>query len=168
MVKGEGADGTIGYVGGGYVIKGQSTQKAEDKSSVQTSTKSTTPVKANGSVATVAQSLLGIKYSWGGTTTSGFDCSGFTQYVYKKALGINIPRVSRAQASAGREVGVSNAVAGDLLYFDTMGAGTTSHVGIYLGNGKFIHASGTASNPEYVKISNLSESWVKVLGARRL
>ena len=82
-------------------------------------------------------------------------------------MGIDIPRVSRAQASAGRAVSLANAIAGDLLYFDTMGSGTVSHVGIYLGNGKFIHASGTASNPEYVKTSSLSESWVKCLGARR-
>lgn len=168
------SNGTIGYVGAGYIAKTQgnvtnnSQRDNSQTDAVADKNKSgLTPTKASGAVAKIAQSLLGTRYSWGGTSTSGFDCSGFTQYVYKKALGIDIPRVSRAQASAGRAVSLANAIAGDLLYFDTMGSGTVSHVGIYLGNGKFIHASGTASNPEYVKTSSLSESWVKCLGARR-
>lgn len=167
-------NGSIGYVGAGFIAKTQAnayTSKQNIKEyanvSVDSGNVGTSSTKASGSVTSIAQSLLGTKYSWGGTSTSGFDCSGFTQYVYKKALGIDIPRVSRAQAASGKAVDVSKAIAGDLLYFDTMGSGTTSHVGIYLGGGKFIHASGTASNPEYVKISNLSESWVKCLGARR-
>ena len=176
------SNGTIGYVGAGYIAKTQgnvtnnsqrdvtnNSQRDNSQTDViaDTNKPGLTPTKASGAVAKIAQSLLGTRYSWGGTSTSGFDCSGFTQYVYKKALGINIPRVSRAQATAGRAVSLANAIAGDLLYFDTMGSGTVSHVGIYLGNGKFIHASGTASNPEYVKTSSLSESWVKCLGARR-
>ena len=176
------SNGTIGYVGAGYIAKTQGNVTNNSQGNVTNNSQrdnsqtdavadknksGLTPTKASGAVAKIAQSLLGTRYSWGGTSTSGFDCSGFTQYVYKKALGIDIPRVSRAQASAGRAVSLANAIAGDLLYFDTMGSGTVSHVGIYLGNGKFIHASGTASNPEYVKTSSLSESWVKCLGARR-
>ena len=192
------SNGTIGYVGAGYIAKTQGNVTNNSQGNVTNNSQGNvtnnsqgnltnnsqrdnsqtdavadknksglTPTKASGAVAKIAQSLLGTRYSWGGTSTSGFDCSGFTQYVYKKALGIDIPRVSRAQASAGRAVSLANAIAGDLLYFDTMGSGTVSHVGIYLGNGKFIHASGTASNPEYVKTSSLSESWVKCLGARR-
>lgn len=165
-------NGSIGYVGANYITKTSSDSVTNIKESTETTT-SNSQVANQGSteaakkVVDVAQSLLGVKYSWGGTTTAGFDCSGFTQYVYKNALGINIPRVSRDQAKAGTGVAVNQAKAGDLLYFDTMGNGTTSHVGIYLGEGKFIHASGTASRPEYVKISSLSERWVNCLGARR-
>lgn len=176
------SNGSVGYVGASYITKTASNSSAQvntdnsaikkdaqsvsvDKTSTTTSTATTS--KSSGSVVNVAQSLLGTKYVWGGTSTSGFDCSGFTQYVYKNALGINIPRVSSAQATAGKSVSTSSAQAGDLLYFDTTGSGRTSHVGIYLGNGKFIHASGTATNPEYVKVSSLSEGWVKLLGARR-
>ena len=164
-------NGSIGYVGASYITKTNNAPVSNIKES--TETVSSSQVANQGSteaaqkVVDVAQSLLGVKYSWGGTTTSGFDCSGFTQYVYKNAIGVNIPRVSRDQANAGSAVSMSNAKAGDLLYFDTMGAGRTSHVGIYLGDGKFIHASGTATRPEHVKISSLSERWVNCLGARR-
>ena len=166
-------NGSIGYVGAKYITKTSSDSVSNIKESTETTTKPSSQVANQGSteaskkVVDVAQSLLGVKYSWGGTTTAGFDCSGFTQYVYKNALGIDIPRVSRDQARAGTAVSMNNKRAGDLLYFDTMGTGRTSHVGIYLGDGKFIHASGTATRPEYVKISSLSERWVNCLGARR-
>lgn len=169
------SDGSTGYVGASFInrtasattdnIKAASTAKQAD---VKTAVGDTTPSATGNKVADYAQTLLGTRYTWGGSSTSGFDCSGFTQYVYKNALGVDIPRVSRAQATVGSAVSTSSMKVGDLLYFDTTGSGTTSHVGIYLGNGKFIHASGTATNPEYVKVSNLSEKWVKLLGARRI
>lgn len=165
-------NGSIGYVGAKYITKTSSDSVSNIKESTE-NTKPSSQLADKGStevskkVVDLAQSLLGIKYSWGGTTTAGFDCSGFTQYVYKNALGIDIPRVSRDQAKAGTEVLMNSKMAGDLLYFDTMGTGRTSHVGIYLGDGKFIHASGTATRPEHVKISSLSERWVNCLGARR-
>nr|WP_297395777.1 C40 family peptidase [uncultured Peptostreptococcus sp.] len=174
------ANGRTGYVGANYIsklsggsnivdnasnsnVKGTTNPETEAENNKTNTAKSTV---TGNKVVDYAQKLLGTKYVWGGTSTQGFDCSGFTQYVYKK-MGINIPRVSRAQASAGRPVSLSNIKPGDLLYFDTNGSGTTSHVGIYMGNGKFIHASGTATNPERVKVSNMSEGWVKCLGARR-
>ncbi|WP_235899046.1 C40 family peptidase [Peptostreptococcus porci] len=170
------SDGSTGYVGASFINRTASTTSTDStKSSAtakQTDTKvavgDTTPSATGNKVADYAQTLLGTRYTWGGSSTSGFDCSGFTQYVYKNALGVDIPRVSRAQATVGSAVSTSSMKVGDLLYFDTTGSGTTSHVGIYLGNGKFIHASGTATNPEYVKVSNLSEKWVKLLGARRI
>lgn len=83
-------------------------------------------------VAQVALQYLGVPYVYGGTTTSGFDCSGFTQYVYRQ-MGVSLPRTSGAQSRSGQYVSLSNIKSGDLLY----GPG---HVGIYLGNGQFIHA----------------------------
>ncbi|RDY24053.1 peptidoglycan endopeptidase [Romboutsia maritimum] len=117
----------------------------------------------------LANSLLGTPYSWGAEGLDSFDCSGFTKYVYSKAEGKSIPRVSRDQANYGVEVSKGNFEAGDLVYFDTGGNGVPSHVGIYLGDNKFIHCSGTPTNPEQVKITSLSSSyWSGVLlGARR-
>lgn len=173
-------DGREGWAYGSYINKGQINKAINKNKVTENNTETKTNVKAslkpnfnekidsNNSVVNTAKSLLGTKYVWGGTTTSGFDCSGFTQYVYKKALGKDIPRVSKAQANAGRPVSMDKLAVGDLLYFDTLGRGTTSHVGIYVGNGKFIHASGSATNPEFVKTSSLSEKWVKCLGARRI
>ncbi len=92
-----------------------------------------------------AKSFLGTKYVWGATGPSTFDCSGFTQWIYRDA-GIDIPRVSRDQAKVGRYVNYHNLKHGDMVFFDTKKRrnGVVSHVGIYLGNGNFIHASSSA------------------------
>lgn len=83
-----------------------------------------------------AYRFLGTPYVWGGTTPSGFDCSGFTQYVYRN-FGVNLPRVSRSQATSGTKVSYANLQAGDLVFF---GTGGISHVGIYIGGGNMIHS----------------------------
>lgn len=114
-----------------------------------------------------AYTLLGVPYEWGGNGPSTFDCSGYTQWVYKNAAGINIPRVSREQAQAGTPVEKGNYKKGDLLYFNTGGSGV-SHVGIYIGGDNFIHCSGTQSKPGCVKVSSLNGYYGNVLlGARR-
>lgn len=87
------------------------------------------------------ESLLGIKYKYGGDTTRGFDCSGFTRYVFAK-LGIDLPRTSGGQAKEGVKVAKNELRPGDLVFFNTNGKGI-SHVGIYMGDGKFAHASTT-------------------------
>jgi len=89
-----------------------------------------------------AKSFLGIPYVWGATGPSKFDCSGFTQWVYRDA-GINIPRVSRDQARVGQFITYNQLQKGDMIFFDThkKRTGKVSHVGIYLGSGNFIHAS---------------------------
>jgi len=89
-----------------------------------------------------AKSFLGTPYVWGATGPSTFDCSGFTQWVYRD-LGINIPRVSRDQAKVGEYVRYENLQKGDMVFFDTKKrrSGKVTHVGIYLGNNNFIHAS---------------------------
>jgi hypothetical protein len=92
-----------------------------------------------------AKRFLGTKYVWGATGPTKFDCSGFTQWVYRDA-GINIPRVSRDQARVGEYVNFEDLKKGDMIFFDTKKRkqGIVTHVGIYLGNGDFIHASSVA------------------------
>lgn len=88
---------------------------------------------ATGGVIAIAERYLGVPYVWGGTTPSGFDCSGFTSYVYRQ-LGINLPRTAAAQQAALTPV--SNPQPGDLVFFGS----PAYHVGIYLGNGMEIAA----------------------------
>jgi len=92
-----------------------------------------------------AKELLGRKYVWGATGPRTYDCSGFTQKIYRDA-GIKIPRVSRDQAKVGQYVSFNNLRKGDMVFFDTKKhpKGKVTHVGIYLGNGNFIHASSAA------------------------
>ena len=106
-------------------------------------------------VISLAKSLLGKPYVWGAQGPSSFDCSGYTYYVLKNAANITIPRVSKDQSKHGTSVSKSNLRVGDLIFFDTSGAndGNVSHVGIYLGNNEFIHAS---SSKGKVVISQMS------------
>jgi len=97
----------------------------------------------SGGVIASAQSLMGLKYVWGGTsTTKGMDCSGFSQWVMKQN-GVSLPRTALEQSKVGTKVSWSNLQAGDLVFFDTIdGNGkNVDHVGIYIGNGQMIHAS---------------------------
>lgn len=115
-------------------------------------------------VIATAKKYIGVPYLWGGTTPSGFDCSGFVQYVFK-AHGISLPRVSRDQYTAGYAVSRSNLKPGDLVFFNTGGSGV-SHLGIYLGNNQFIHASTSKG----VVIAQLNSSYWsgRYVGARRV
>lgn len=116
-------------------------------------------------VAQTAKSYSGVPYVWGGTSPSGFDCSGFTHYVFLKN-GIIIPRVSADQYYAGVWVDKSQLQIGDLVFFTTYKPGP-SHVGIYIGNGKFIHASSGAGR---ITISDMNNPYYKerYIGAKRV
>jgi cell wall-associated NlpC family hydrolase len=106
--------------------------------------------------------FLGDPYAFGGTSPSGFDCSGFVQHVFAM-LGMRLPRTADAQYDVGRPA-LGGPRPGDLVFFDTYGG--VSHVGIYLGHGKFVHASTSRG----VMVSRLSESyWAeRYVGAKRL
>jgi len=87
-----------------------------------------------------AEGFIGVRYEWGGDSAeTGFDCSGLAMAVYK-LNGLNLPRHSRAQFEAGNPVEQEELAPGDLVFFATNGNGAVSHVGIYTGNGRFIHA----------------------------
>ncbi|MBU1667813.1 C40 family peptidase [bacterium] len=103
------------------------------------------PLKIEDEIEWNAKELLGLKYVWGATGPTNYDCSGFTQKIYRD-LGINLPRVSRDQAEHGELVSFENLKKGDLVFFDTnrKKPGQVTHVGIYIGDNNFIHASSSA------------------------
>ncbi len=113
-----------------------------------------------------AQSLRGVRYRWGGASRSGTDCSGFTTQVFKSD-GISLPRTSGAQSKVGKPVARKDLQKGDLVFFKTTRGSRVSHVGIYIGSGKFIHAS---SGGGKVMESSLSEGYYnnRFVTARRL
>jgi len=114
-----------------------------------------------------ALDLLGIRYKRGGTTPqTGFDCSGFVRYVYANSLGLLLPHNAKAISQAGERIEKTELLPGDLVFFNTMRR-AFSHVGIYLGNGQFVHAPRSGSR---VRIEDMSDRyWSRRYdGARRV
>lgn len=121
--------------------------------------------KTPENILKTANGQLGVPYRYGGTTPAGFDCSGFIQYVYRQN-GISLPRTSYDQFRAGKSVSKSQLKVGDLVFFNTYGSGA-SHVGIYAGNSKFIHAS-TSKGISYASINDPYYWGKRYIGARRV
>lgn len=122
---------------------------------------------ANISATWVAKQQINKKYRWGGTNpATGFDCSGLTQYAYKRAR-VNLPRTAAAQYKSTKRVSIKQLQTGDLIFFHTRRSrARINHVGIYLGGGKFIHAP---SRGKRVSVSDLNKYWRrKVVGAGRI
>ena len=116
---------------------------------------------------TGALSLIGIKYRFGGNTPdTGFDCSGFVRYVFSQSLGIALPRSAAEISNIGKNVSRDELQPGDLVFFNTMKR-AFSHVGIYMGNGKFIHSPRTGQS---VQVVDMRDSYWKTRfnGARRI
>ncbi|WP_235565305.1 C40 family peptidase [Lysobacter sp. Root494] len=129
-----------------------------------------TPVAEDSKVKTVLQkalALLGTPYRWGGADPDkGFDCSGLVGYVFRNALGIELPRVSRDMARSGELVtDRAKLAAGDLVFFGRKGR--VNHVGIYVGDGRFVHAP---SRGKDVTVSSLDQGYWsgRFLQARRV
>jgi len=119
---------------------------------VQQGTPATDPVKARA--VEVALQMEGQPYRWGGESPSGFDCSGLVQYAYEQA-GVSVPRTTRLLYHNVRRQYLDRLEPGDLIFFSLKSA-RPSHVGIYIGDGRFIHAL----NPDYpVRIDDISDSY---------
>lgn len=116
------------------------------------------------SIISNAFQYIGVPYVFGGTSPYGFDCSGFTKYVFASA-GISLPRAADGQFYAGSRVSMNNLRAGDLVFFETYEPGP-SHVGIYIGDGEFIHAGSSTG----VTVSGLYDRYwgERYLGACRV
>lgn len=119
-------------------------------------------------VINTANSLIGTPYVWGGESLSegGFDCSGFTQYVFGKA-GFTLNRLSIDQAKQGIAVSRANIQPGDLVFYSFDGNGVINHVGLYIGNGKMIHSPKTGDT---VKVTDITTSYwqTRFITARRI
>ena len=146
------SENITGYVSDQYL---SSTKPSIGSSS---DTNSSTSSTSASKVISYAKQLLGKPYVWGAQGPNGFDCSGFTYYVFKNAAGITLPRTSAAQSKYGVAVSKSNLKPGDLVFFDTSGPnnGGVTHCGMYIGDGQFIHA---ASGQGKVVINNLNSSY---------
>lgn len=114
-------------------------------------------------ILSIANQYIGVPYVFGGSTPSGFDCSGFTRYVYSEA-GIDLPRDAESQYSVGYSVSLANLRPGDLVFFSTYDAGI-SHVGIYIGDHQFINASSDG-----VSVADMDSSYwsSRYIGAKRV
>ena len=108
----------------------------------------------------VAAGLSGIPYRWGGTTTSGFDCSGFTQHVFRK-VGVKLPHSATAQMHKARKISRSKAKPGDLVFFRS--GSRAYHVGIYAGNGRVLHSPRPGQRVKTVKIWTRNVTFGRVL-----
>ena len=131
-----------------FFVGGKSTGVTPSASALKPSS------STGSSIVSTAKQYLGIPYVWGGSTPSGFDCSGFVQYVYAKH-GFSLPRTSKQQWTAGTSISKASLQPGDLVFFANTYTSGVSHLGIYIGNGQFIHASSSKG----VIISDLSNSY---------
>lgn len=157
-------NGKEGYISSSLLsTKKQETSRSATPRKANTTAKqettSTAPVSGNGSsVVAYAKQFIGTKYTYGGSSPStGFDCSGFTSYVFRN-FGVSLPRTSGGQSGAGTPVSRSNLAAGDLVIY-------SGHVAIYVGGGQVIHAPRPGKS---VCIVPLNQAASNYLGARRV
>ncbi|MBY0379555.1 MAG: C40 family peptidase [Burkholderiales bacterium] len=112
---------------------------------------------AIGEILIQAMSLMGISYKWGGNTPeTGMDCSGFIRYVFKKSMGINLPRTANEMSKVGIRVTTDEMQPGDLIFFNTLHGRRNSHMGMYIGNNQFIQSPRTGQR---IQISEYNNYW---------
>ncbi len=165
-------DSKVGYVATKFVTATSTEQKSSRSTTATTIETEDTDVSDDdvsdaNEVVAYAKKFVGVRYVYGGKSPKGFDCSGFVGYVYKN-FGIKLNSSAASMYSDGVKVSKSSLKAGDILFFDASSrkaSGAIDHVGIYIGGGKFIHAS--TSNKQVV-IQTLSEYRGKYIGARRV
>ena len=176
-------DGDIGYIrsdlvtltevpyanhGGSNTYGGSSDSSSSSSDDDDSDYSGSSSSSLGDQISATAQKYIGCAYVFGGTSPSGFDCSGFVQYVCAQ-YGISIYRTADAQLNNGYSVSYDNLQPGDLVFFartyETSSA--ASHVGIYIGGGQFVHAANSSSG---VKVSYLSEDYYssRYVGARRV
>lgn len=151
------SDGIKGYSYAKYVV-------TENVSVSRSTTNYPYNSEQSSTIIEYAKQFLGVPYVYGGSSPKGFDCSGFTQYVYKN-FNIKVPRTAKDYAGTGSKVDRSNMKPGDVLLFDRYNDYQLGHVGIYLGGDQFIHAS---SSKGKVVIGYLSKYGGNILGIRRV
>ena len=147
------SDVDITIIIGNYYSNGSMSLETKETANNTSSAKSDVREK----IIDFAKTKLGSPYVWGATGPNSFDCSGFVGYVYQKTAGLVLPRVSRDQAEFRPRISSMNMKKGDLVFFETTGKGVISHVGIYMGDRQFIHAS-SGSNMR-VTISSLDTNY---------
>ncbi|MCX7623551.1 MAG: SH3 domain-containing protein [Thermomicrobium sp.] len=156
--------GIQGWVHGGYLAPTDRAPEAAAavpaESTAEQSSAAPAPSSVGDRIVATAMQYLGRPYVWGGTTPAGFDCSGFVYFVVNQVLGGGFPRSLEAQAVAGVSVDPDHLQPGDLVFFQNTYKWGLSHVGIYIGNGRFIHAENYATGV------TISELWGDYYGPR--
>lgn len=158
------ATNEIGYVKTGNVVQVVTETKTTKSGKAVGTTKSATVVGNGSKLVEQAAKYLGVKYVYGGSSPSGFDCSGLVQYCCRQ-LGVSVNRTASAQYSNGVYVSRDNLKPGDLVFFSR--GGRISHVVIYAGNGMVIHAPRTGKTICYQSLSSIC-SYSHYVGARRV
>lgn len=161
--------GTIGYVRGDLLNAYHRGDSRDSYIAVRDNKAAPAAIQNPSMVLLVnrAKQLLGTDYVYGGESTRGFDCSGFVWYLYKSIEGVNLPRRASHQAGVGGSVPKGQLAPGDIVFFKTRGSARINHSGIYIGGGKFIHAS---SAKDEVRIDSLASGYYSRVfaGAKRV
>ncbi len=148
--------GTEGYVFGEFVGLGVVVTKETVPEGFEVVM--TNPAMSSDLIS-IAKSKLGSPYKWGQAGPNSFDCSGFIQYAFKEAYGIDLGHSSKAMSQTGTTINKADLLPGDLVFFTTDRSGTVNHVGIYIGEGDFIHASSSSYNGRQVHINPLDSGF---------
>lgn len=145
------SSGTVGWVSKKFVSNVSSNKKIASRGETYT-----TDTSIRQRIVNYAKAFLGVKYVYGGMSPGGFDCSGFVKYVYNH-FGISLNRVAASQANQGYNTNRNESLPGDLMFFDTDGnRNYVNHVGIFIGDNKFIHAS-SGRSAHRVVISGMTD-----------